>query len=107
QDPPADQQPASYRRRAGIRAAHRRMRPYPCPRESGTSARKGSLTMTVRNEFRGTTHEGMLRAEERRFAIVAARFNDFIVDKLIEGALDALRRTGADDDHVEIFRCPG
>ena len=63
--------------------------------------------MTVRNEFRGTTHEGMLRAEERRFAIVAARFNDFIVDKLIEGALDALRRTGADDDHVEIFRCPG
>jgi 6,7-dimethyl-8-ribityllumazine synthase len=63
--------------------------------------------MSVRNEFRGTTHEGMLRAEGRRFAIVAARFNDFIVDKLIEGALDALRRTGADDAHVEIFRCPG
>jgi 6,7-dimethyl-8-ribityllumazine synthase len=63
--------------------------------------------MTVRNEFRGTNHEGMLRAEGRRFAIVAARFNDFIVDKLIDGALDALRRTGADDDHVEIFRCPG
>jgi 6,7-dimethyl-8-ribityllumazine synthase len=49
----------------------------------------------------------MLRAEGRRFAIVAARFNDFIVDKLIEGALDALRRTGADDDHIEMFRCPG
>jgi 6,7-dimethyl-8-ribityllumazine synthase len=63
--------------------------------------------MSVRHEFRGTTHEGMLRAEGRRFAIVAARFNDFIVDKLIEGALDALRRTGADDDHLEIFRCPG
>jgi 6,7-dimethyl-8-ribityllumazine synthase len=63
--------------------------------------------MTVRNEFRGTSHEGMLRAEGRRFAIVAARFNDFIVEKLIEGALDALRRTGAEEDHIEIFRCPG
>jgi len=63
--------------------------------------------MTARNQFQGTTHEGMLRAEGRRFAIVAARFNDFIVDKLIEGALDALRRTGGDDEHIEMFRCPG
>jgi len=63
--------------------------------------------MTGRNQFQGITHEGMLRAEGRRFAIVAARFNDFIVDKLVEGALDALRRTGGDDEHIEIFRCPG
>jgi 6,7-dimethyl-8-ribityllumazine synthase len=53
------------------------------------------------------THEGMLRAEGRRFAIVASRFNHFIVDKLVEGALDALRRTGARDADIEIFRCPG
>ena len=39
--------------------------------------------------------------------IVASRFNDFMVDKLIEGALDALRRSGAADDDVELFRCPG
>ena len=63
--------------------------------------------MTARNQFQGITHEGMLRAEGRRFAIVAARFNDFIVDKLVEGALDALRRTGGDDERIEIFRCPG
>jgi len=63
--------------------------------------------MSVRNDFQGKVHEGMLRAGGRRFAIVAARFNDFIVDKLIDGALDALRRTGASDADIEIFRCPG
>jgi 6,7-dimethyl-8-ribityllumazine synthase len=54
-----------------------------------------------------TTHEGSLRADGKRFAIVAARFNDFMVDKLVEGAVGALRRSGAADDDVEIFRCPG
>jgi 6,7-dimethyl-8-ribityllumazine synthase len=49
----------------------------------------------------------MLRAEGKRFAIVASRFNEFMVDRLIEGALDALRRTGAAEDQVEVYRCPG
>jgi 6,7-dimethyl-8-ribityllumazine synthase len=53
------------------------------------------------------THEGPLRAEGKRFAIIASRFNEFIVDKLLSGALDALRRSGADDADVEVFRCPG
>ena len=53
------------------------------------------------------THEGQLSAAGLRFALVVSRFNDFIVDKLVEGALDALRRTGADAEAVEIFRCPG
>jgi 6,7-dimethyl-8-ribityllumazine synthase len=61
----------------------------------------------LRDRFGGKVHEGMLTAQGRRFAIVAARFNDFIVEKLIDGALDALRRTGATDDGIEIFRCPG
>lgn len=52
-------------------------------------------------------HEGRLTAAGRRWAIVASRFNDFIVDKLVAGARDALRRTGAADDAVELFRCPG
>jgi 6,7-dimethyl-8-ribityllumazine synthase len=52
-------------------------------------------------------HEGSLRADGKRFAIVASRFNDFMVEKLVEGALDALRRSGAADEDVEIFRCPG
>jgi 6,7-dimethyl-8-ribityllumazine synthase len=52
-------------------------------------------------------HEGPLRADGRRFAIVASRFNEFMVEPLVKGALDALRRAGAPEDEVEIFRCPG
>ena len=53
------------------------------------------------------THEGALRAEGKRFAVIASRFNDFMVEKLVEGALDGLRRSGAADNDVELFRCPG
>ncbi|MEO7037619.1 MAG: 6,7-dimethyl-8-ribityllumazine synthase [Polyangiaceae bacterium] len=42
-----------------------------------------------------------------RFAIVAARFNSFIVERLVEGALDALRRHGADLSKVVVVRVPG
>ena len=42
-----------------------------------------------------------------RFAIVAARFNDFIVERLLEGALDALRRHGVKDEQIVIVKCPG
>ena len=53
------------------------------------------------------THEGMLRCAGRRFAIVASRWNDFIGDRLIAGAMDAIVRTGGAADDVELFRCPG
>jgi 6,7-dimethyl-8-ribityllumazine synthase len=52
-------------------------------------------------------HEGPVRTEGRRFAVVASRWNDFVVDKLLEGALAALRQAGAADEDVELFRCPG
>lgn len=42
-----------------------------------------------------------------RFAIVAARWNDFLTSKLVEGALDALERLGAIESDVEIFKVPG
>jgi 6,7-dimethyl-8-ribityllumazine synthase len=42
-----------------------------------------------------------------RFALVASRFNHFIVDRLVEGALDALVRHGADPANVTIVRVPG
>jgi 6,7-dimethyl-8-ribityllumazine synthase len=48
-----------------------------------------------------------MRADGKRFAVIASRFNEFIVDKLLAGALDALRRSGAEDGDVEVFRCPG
>ncbi len=53
------------------------------------------------------THAGKLNAAGKRFAIVASRFNDFMVEKLVTGATDALHRSGAADGDIEIFRCPG
>lgn len=51
--------------------------------------------------------EGKLKAENLRFDIVVSRFNHFISERLVEGALDALRRTGADEAKIRIFRVPG
>lgn len=53
------------------------------------------------------TTEGDLVIRDGRFAIVAARFNDFIVESLIKGAIRCLRQHGAADADVEIFRVPG
>ncbi len=53
------------------------------------------------------THQGQLGAKDFRFAIVASRWNDSLVSRLIEGALDALVELGADSDRVEVFRVPG
>lgn len=51
--------------------------------------------------------EGELLARDLRFALVAARFNDFVVEPLIRGALDALKRHGAAEKQIEIVRVPG
>ena len=51
--------------------------------------------------------EGDLSAAGFRFAIVVARFNGFISDRLLDGALDALKRTGANESSIEIVRIPG
>ena len=51
--------------------------------------------------------EGQLSAQGLRIAIVAARFNDFIVDRLIGGAVDCLLRHGADRTALTIVRAPG
>ena len=51
--------------------------------------------------------EGKIIAKGLRFGIVASRFNDFICGKLIEGALDALKRSGADEKDISIIRVPG
>ncbi len=53
------------------------------------------------------TIEGRLAAEGLQFAIVASRFNDFIVDRLVGGAVDYLLRHGADKDHLTLVRVPG
>jgi 6,7-dimethyl-8-ribityllumazine synthase len=51
--------------------------------------------------------EGDLVARDARFAIVVSRFNEFITEALLDGALDALKRHGADLDAVTVARCPG
>jgi len=53
------------------------------------------------------THQGRLSAEGFRFALVSSRWNDFLTARLVEGALDALERLGADEGAVEHFRVPG
>ena len=54
-----------------------------------------------------TRYEGNLLATGMRFAIVASRFNDFVVDKLRAGARDALIRHGADADDIDEVLVPG
>jgi 6,7-dimethyl-8-ribityllumazine synthase len=51
--------------------------------------------------------EGKIRADGLRFGIVVSRFNNFITERLLEGALDALRRNGAGEDAIDIYRTPG
>jgi 6,7-dimethyl-8-ribityllumazine synthase len=53
------------------------------------------------------TTQGDLVVRDARFAIVAARFNEFIVDSLIKGSLHCLRQHGAIDGDIEIVRVPG
>ncbi|MGA9995268.1 MAG: 6,7-dimethyl-8-ribityllumazine synthase [Pyrinomonadaceae bacterium] len=52
-------------------------------------------------------HQGRLNAEGFRFALVAGRWNDFLTARLVEGALDALERLGADEKAVELYKVPG
>jgi 6,7-dimethyl-8-ribityllumazine synthase len=51
--------------------------------------------------------EGHLSSSGRRFGVAAARTNDLVVSRLLDGALDAFRRTGASDADVVVVRTPG
>lgn len=51
--------------------------------------------------------EGNLIASGLRFGIVVSRWNAFITERLLEGALDTIQRHGADPDIVDVARCPG
>jgi 6,7-dimethyl-8-ribityllumazine synthase len=51
--------------------------------------------------------EGQLNAAGKRFAIVVSRFNSFITERLLQGALDGLRRAGAENQDIAIIRVPG
>lgn len=51
--------------------------------------------------------EGNLRAEGLKFGIVVSRFNDFICERLLGGAVDALTRTGANEADIDVYKVPG
>jgi len=51
--------------------------------------------------------EGALGAADARFALVVSRFNDFIGQKLVEGAIDCILRHGGSEENIAIYRCPG
>jgi len=53
------------------------------------------------------TLEGKLIAKGLRFGMVLSRFNNFIAERLLEGALDALKRSGAEEEDCAVARVPG
>jgi 6,7-dimethyl-8-ribityllumazine synthase len=53
------------------------------------------------------TYEGNLDASKLKFGIISSRFNDFISARLLEGALDCLKRHNCPEDNIEITRVPG
>jgi 6,7-dimethyl-8-ribityllumazine synthase len=59
------------------------------------------------SDLKYNTFEGDLRADGLRFAIIVSRFNSFITERLLEGALDGIARSGGKASDVEIVRIPG
>jgi len=55
----------------------------------------------------GNVHQGNLRADGRKFAIVVSRFNEFITGKLLAGAEDCILRHGGDSAGIDVYWVPG
>ncbi len=53
------------------------------------------------------TIEGAMTVSKARFCLVAARFNSFVVESLVDGAIDTLKRHGAGEDDITLVRVPG
>lgn len=51
--------------------------------------------------------EGKLDAKGLKFALVVSRFNDFISSRLLDGAMDAIKRCGGDENDITVYRVPG
>ena len=66
-----------------------------------------TIQLAESDRLQPTVYEGRLNAEAFRFAIVASRWNELISARLVEGALDSLKRLGAKDANVNVYRVPG
>jgi len=67
----------------------------------------GEIVLTIKGSSDEGTIEGQLNAAGKRFAIVVSRFNSFITERLLQGTLDGLRRSGAEKQDIAIVRVPG
>ena len=69
----------------------------------------GEMVVTIHGKPEGPPKamEGELNAAGKRFALVVSRFNAFITERLLQGALDGLRRTGAKNEDIAVMRVPG
>ena len=69
----------------------------------------GEMVVTIHGkpEESAAAIEGDLNASGKKFAIVVARFNSFITERLLQGSLDGLRRAGAKNEDIAIMRVPG
>jgi 6,7-dimethyl-8-ribityllumazine synthase len=74
-----------------------RIRPLRIPDKA--SATEGVTSMKI--------HQGKLQAKGFRIAIVVSRFNSFISERLLEGALEALQKMGAQEADLEVYKVPG
>ena len=63
--------------------------------------------LELKRHLQPTVYEGRLNAEPFSFAIVASRWNEFISNRLVEGAVDGLERLGATQERVSVYRVPG
>ncbi len=88
-----------------IEETHWKSRVFTAEPEPGFKVSFWSWTDPARNK--PVAVAGDLSAEGMKFAIIVARWNAVITDRLLDGALDALLRSGADRDDVEIVRVPG
>lgn len=52
-------------------------------------------------------YEGKLTSQNKKYAIIVSRFNDFITSKLIDGAVDTLTRHNVKDEEISVFKVPG
>ena len=83
------------------RLSPRRALTYTARTPQTIASESGSFTLPI------VTHEGNLHAAGFRFALLSSRWNDLLTARLVEGAIDALLRLGADEAAIEHFRVPG
>ncbi len=66
-----------------------------------------ALNIEQGDELMATYIEGDLQAAGKKFGIIVSRFNSFVSERLLEGALDTLLRSGAEDSAIDVVRVPG